>query len=268
MLVMCEVLNPDFTPHENNTRRPLADMIDQEVESEKPLYGMEQEYTMLNDHGWPYGWPENGYPAPQGPFYCGVGAQSTYGRALAEAHLDACIRAGINISGINAEVMPGQWEYQIGPVGPLELGDSIMVSRWLLHRIGEDFGITCTFEPKPVKGDWNGAGAHTNFSTASMRQPGGLDTIKKAIERLGQAHGEHIAQYGTGNEERLTGDHETCDIDTFRSGVADRGSAVRIPRPVANAGYGFLEDRRPSANCEPLAWFASSSFLSVHGQER
>ena len=118
---------------------------------------------MLGSDGRVFGWPEGGYPAPQGPFYCGAGNEAVYGRPLAEAHLDACIKAGIQVSGINAEVMPGQWEYQVGPVGPLELGDSVMVSRWLLHRLGEDMGIVCTFDPKPVKGDWNGTGAHTNF---------------------------------------------------------------------------------------------------------
>lgn len=68
----------------------------------------------------------------------------------------ACVTAGLGISGINAEVMPGQWEFQIGPVGPLEVGDEVMLARWLLHRLGESYGIVSTFNPKPVKGDWNG----------------------------------------------------------------------------------------------------------------
>lgn len=282
LLVVCEVLNPDGTPHEDNTRRRLVNEIDQKVLDEDPWFGLEQEYTMLASNGWPYNWPQAGYPEPQGNNYCSVGNNSVYGRDLAEAHLQACIDAGLNISGINAEVMPSQWEYQIGPVGPLELGDSLTVSRWLLHRLGEEYGITITFEPKPVRGDWNGAGAHTNFSTKSMRQEGGLKVIQDAIDNLGKAHAEHIAQvrislfsrhaycacklnvlatlitllhlfmqYGTGNEYRLTGQHETADINTFSSGTADRGSSIRIPRPVERKGYGFLEDRRPSANCDP-----------------
>ena len=128
---------------------------------------------MMGKDGRVFGWPEMGFPAPQGDYYCGVGSESTYGRALAEAHLDACIKAGFGISGINAEVMPGQWEYQIGPVGPLEMGDEVMVSRWLLHRLGEDMGIVSTFEPKPMEGDWNGAGCHTNYSTTTTRAPVG-----------------------------------------------------------------------------------------------
>eukprot|EP01026_Neomeris_dumetosa_P058854 TRINITY_DN5492_c0_g1_i4.p1 TRINITY_DN5492_c0_g1~~TRINITY_DN5492_c0_g1_i4.p1 ORF type:complete len:279 (-),score=29.57 TRINITY_DN5492_c0_g1_i4:78-842(-) len=133
VIIMCEVLSPDGEAHPSNTRAPLAELIDSAVEAEAPLYGFEQEYTMLTKGGQVYGWPQGGYPAPQGPFYCGVGSESVYGRDLAEAHLDACIKCGITISGINAEVMPGQWEYQIGPVGPLAVGDEVMLSRWLLH---------------------------------------------------------------------------------------------------------------------------------------
>jgi len=251
VLVLCEVLTPDGVPHPTNTRDRLANILDKEITSEEPLYGFEQEYTMLGSDGRVFGWPEGGYPAPQGPFYCGAGNEAVYGRPLAEAHMDACIKAGIQLSGINAEVMPGQWEYQVGPVGPLELGDTVMVSRWLLHRLGEDMGIVCTFDPKPVKGDWNGTGAHTNFSTKSMRNEGGKDAIMDACEKLSKTHQKHITQYGIGNEQRLTGLHETCDIDTFRYGIADRGASIRIPRQVEIEGKGYLEDRRPSANVDP-----------------
>lgn len=249
---MCDVLDPDGKPHASNTRAMLDAIINDAVKAEAPLFGFEQEYTMLAKGGsHPYGWPIGGFPAPQGPFYCGVGNESVYGRELAEAHMDACIKAGLTISGINAEVMPGQWEFQIGPTGALETGDMVMLARWLLHRLGEEFGIVSTFHPKPMKGDWNGAGAHTNYSTESMRRDGGMKAIEAAIERLSKCHIEHITQYGTGNEQRLTGAHETCDIDTFRFGVADRGSSIRIPLPVQLANKGYLEDRRPAANVDP-----------------
>lgn len=252
VLVMCEVFAPDGKPHPTNTRAKLREIIDDKVVKEDCWYGFEQEYTMLDKQtGRVYGWPANGFPAPQGPFYCGVGAESVFGRPLAEAHMEACMKAGLVISGINAEVLPGQWEYQIGPVGPLELGDQVMLSRWLMHRLGEDFGIVITLNPKPVKGDWNGTGAHTNFSTASMREPGGMKVIEEAITKLSKTHPEHISQYGLGNDARLTGAHETCDINTFKYGVADRGSSIRIPLPVMLKGYGYLEDRRPAANVDP-----------------
>ncbi len=249
ILVMCEVMNPDGSIHASNTRAHLRE-ISEKFSDQEAWFGIEQEYTLFEGRN-PLGWPEGGYPAPQGPFYCGVGADEVFGRDVVEEHLQLCMDAGLEVSGINAEVMPGQWEYQIGPLGPLEVADQMWISRWLLYRISEDYGVSATLHPKPVKGDWNGAGAHTNFSTKSMRAEGGIDVINEACEKLSQKHDEHINVYGAHNEERLTGLHETCSIKEFRYGVSDRGASIRIPMQTANDGYGYLEDRRPSANMDP-----------------
>ena len=249
ILVMCEVMNPDGSIHSSNTRAHLRE-ISEKFSDQEAWFGIEQEYTLFEGRN-PLGWPEGGYPAPQGPFYCGVGADEVFGRDVVEEHLQMCMDAGLEVSGINAEVMPGQWEYQIGPLGPLEVADQMWISRWLLYRISEDYGVSATLHPKPVKGDWNGAGAHTNFSTKSMRAEGGIDVINEACEKLSQKHDEHINVYGAHNEERLTGLHETCSIKEFRYGVSDRGASIRIPMQTANDGYGYLEDRRPSANMDP-----------------
>ncbi len=250
ILVMCEVFLADgVTPHPTNTRAKLRAVADQVVE-EEAWFGIEQEYTLFHGRQ-PLGWPENGFPAPQGPYYCGVGADEVFGRDLVEAHMEACTAAGIQLSGINAEVMPGQWEFQVGPLGPLEVADQLWVARWLLYRIGEDFGVSATVHPKPVKGDWNGAGAHTNFSTKAMRQPGGMEVIEAACEALSKRHDYHIDNYGDANHERLTGLHETQSIEKFSWGVSDRGASIRIPLETATKGYGYLEDRRPSANVDP-----------------
>ena len=249
ILLMCEVMNPDGSIHSSNTRAHLRE-ISEKFSDQEAWFGIEQEYTLFEGRN-PLGWPEGGYPAPQGPFYCGVGADEVFGRDIVEEHLQLCMDAGLEVSGINAEVMPGQWEYQIGPLGPLEVADQMWISRWLLYRISEDYGVSATLHPKPVKGDWNGAGAHTNFSTKSMRAEGGIDVINEACEKLSQKHDEHINVYGAHNEERLTGLHETCSIKEFRYGVSDRGASIRIPMQTANDGYGYLEDRRPSANMDP-----------------
>tara|TARA_B110001454_G_scaffold178624_1_gene171521 strand:- start:4530 stop:5540 length:1011 start_codon:yes stop_codon:yes gene_type:complete len=249
ILVMCEVMNPDGSVHSSNTRAHLR-KITEKFSNEEAWFGIEQEYTLFEGRN-PLGWPEGGYPAPQGPFYCGVGADEVFGRDIVEDHMQLCLDAGLELSGINAEVMPGQWEYQIGPIGPLDAADQMWISRWLLYRISEDYGISATLHPKPVKGDWNGAGAHTNFSTKSMREEGGMGVIKEACEKLSKKHDEHINVYGAHNDERLTGLHETCSIREFRYGVSDRGASIRIPMQTANDGYGYLEDRRPSANMDP-----------------
>ena len=249
ILVMCEVMNPDGSIHSSNTRAHLRN-VSEKFSSEEAWFGIEQEYTLFEGRN-PLGWPEGGYPAPQGPFYCGVGADEVFGREIVEEHLQLCMDAGLEVSGINAEVMPGQWEYQIGPLGPLDAADQMWISRWLLYRISEEYGVSATLHPKPVKGDWNGAGAHTNFSTKSMREKGGIDVINEACEKLSKNHDQHISVYGAHNEERLTGLHETCSIKEFRYGVSDRGASIRIPMQTANDGYGYLEDRRPSANMVP-----------------
>ncbi len=247
ILVMCEVLLPDMTPHETNTRaklRPIAE----KYAAREPWFGIEQEYTFFKD-GRPHGFPIGGFPAPQGFYYCGVGADEVYGRDVVEAHLDACITAGLAISGINAEVMPGQWEFQIGPASPLDASDHLWVARWLLYRIAEDFGIAATLDPKPVKGDWNGAGAHTNFSTKEMRE--GYDPVIKACEALGKKAMEHVENYGSDIEHRLTGMHETAPWNEYNYGVSDRGASVRIPWQVEIDKKGYIEDRRPNANMDP-----------------
>ncbi len=247
VLVMAEVLTIDMQPHPTNTRAACAAVAD-EFGDQESIFGIEQEYTFFKD-GRPLGFPNGGFPAPQGGYYCGVGADEVFGREIVEAHLDACIEAGLHISGINAEVMPGQWEFQIGPVAAPQVADELWIARWLLYRIAEEFDVSATLDPKPVKGDWNGAGAHTNFSTNAMRE--NYDAIITACESLGKRVDEHIAGYGAEIEHRLTGLHETAPWSEYNYGVSDRGASVRIPWQVKEEGKGYIEDRRPNANCDP-----------------
>jgi glutamine synthetase len=251
-LVMCEVFLADSTtPHPTNSRAPLREVLDAGGDALDAWFGLEQEYTLF-DGARPLGFGQDRrFPPAQGPYYCGVGADEVYGRTLVEDHMVACAEAGIQISGINAEVMPGQWEYQVGPVGALDAGDQLWVSRWLLYRLGEDYGINATLDPKPVPGDWNGAGLHTNFSTAAMRTEGGMEKITAWCDAAATKIDEHLAVYGDGIEMRLTGRHETCSFREFKYGVSDRTASIRIPLGTAQDGYGYLEDRRPNANGDP-----------------
>ena len=250
-IVWCGVYNPDGAPHATNFRIQ-AEHAAIKAAALEPWVGIEQEYTIIKQDR-PYGFPATGYPAPQGKYYCSVGGDRNFGRIIADTHMVACTKAGISITGTNAEVMPGQWEFQVGGpgVGPLAAADQLWAARWLLLKIAERHGMTVTFDPKPMLGDWNGAGAHTNFSTKQMRENGGLREIEQMCEKLSQRVDQHLTAYGTGIELRLTGQHETCSYQEFRWGVADRTASVRIPRQVAIDGYGYLEDRRPNANCDP-----------------
>uniref|UniRef100_A0A8C2HB92 Glutamine synthetase n=1 Tax=Cyprinus carpio TaxID=7962 RepID=A0A8C2HB92_CYPCA len=235
-LVLCEVLKYNRKPAETNHRRTckkIMEMIDHQI----PWFGMEQEYTIVGTDGHPFGWPSNGFPGPQGPYYCGVGADKAYGRDVVEAHY--------------------RWEFQVGPCEGISMGDHLWVARFILHRVCEDFGVVASFDPKPIPGNWNGAGCHTNFSTKEMREDGGLKCIEACIDKLGKRHNYHIRAYdpkgGLDNARRLTGHHETSNIHEFSAGVANRGASIRIPRTVGQEKKGYFEDRRPSANCDPYA---------------
>jgi glutamine synthetase len=247
ILVLCEVELTDFTPHPTNTRSALVAASEKYADQE-PMFGIEQEYTFLKDN-YPLGWPQTGFPAPQGPYYCGVGSPEIVGRPIVEAHTQACIDAGLSIEGTNAEVMMGQWEFQMGVLGAPAIGDQLWMARWLLYRVAEDWNTRATLDPKPIRGDWNGAGAHTNFSTNAMRES--WDAIITACEALGKNVELHVANYGPGIEDRLTGEHETAPYDQFSYGESDRGASIRIPWAVAKAKKGWIEDRRPNANIDP-----------------
>jgi glutamine synthetase len=247
LLVLNEVQLTDFTPHPSNTRAPSVRAADRFAD-QAPRFGIEQEYTFFKD-GRPLGWPEVGYPEPQGPYYCGVGGGLMVGREIIERHTLACIDAGLAIEGTNAEVMKGQWEFQIGVVAAPDIGDHLWTARWLLARIAEEYDVAVSYDPKPIAGDWNGAGAHTNFSTSAMRQ--GYEAIIAGCEALGTHAAAHIDAYGAGIKDRLTGAHETASWDRFSYGASDRGASVRIPWGTEKAGKGWLEDRRPNANMDP-----------------
>lgn len=255
-IVLCEVFNQDMTPHESNTRAKLRKVLDAGAKEHNPWFGFEQEYFFMQN-GRPLGFPENPdhWPTSQGEYYCGI----NYGIELYEKHLEVCDASGLSLFGGNPEVAPGQWEFQLGPLPEetrgrafaLEAADQLWISRWILNYIALKAGCRVNVEPKPVKGDWNGNGMHTNFSIERFRQEGGVKLMRQFFQTLQERHMEHIEEYGADNNQRLTGTHETSPIDKFSAGVADRTVSVRIPLGVEKTGYGYFEDRRPAGNGDP-----------------
>ena len=251
VIVLCEVYNKDGSPHKSNTRAKLVELAEQCEDSEM-WFGIEQEYVFMDPKTErPYGWPEKGFPSPQGRYYCGVGGDVTTLRNDVDSHASICNNIGIPIGGTNAEVMLSQWEYQIGTAGTVDVCDDLWVSRYILESLAQRSGAYVSLAPKPIHGDWNGSGAHINFSTKRLREEGGKQYITNIIKLLMDSHDEHIDEYGIDNELRLTGEHETQHIDVFSSGDSDRGASIRIPPATAETYKGYLEDRRPAANMDP-----------------
>ena len=243
--VMCEVLSADGEPHTSNTRTHCMNLVSNEW-----WFGFEQEYFMYKD-GRPLGWPEKGKPKAQGDYYCGVGEGNVVGREIVDRHTEACMNAGIGITGTNAEVALGQWEFQVLGRG-IGAGDDLWMTRYILQKIAEKHGVSINYAPKPQTGDWNGSGMHTNFSNNQMRNSGGRGLFEAMCKVLGSKHKEAIKVYGSDNAKRLTGKHETQSIKKFSYGVSDRGASIRIPIFTVNNNWnGYLEDRRPAANADP-----------------
>ena len=244
-MVLCEVLNGDGTPHKSNVRNSFED-------NEDWWFGFEQEYVLENGTGKPLGFPDSGFPKPQGDFYCGSGPANVAGRKISDEHLECCLNSGISLTGTNAEVMIGQWEYQCFGVGAKNAADDLWMSRYIMQRLTEEHNVNVNWQPKPITGDWNGSGMHTNFSNYEMRELGKEEIFIDMCNALEENHDKHIAVYGSDNDKRLTGLHETQHIDAFSYGISDRGASVRIPVTTVNNGWkGYLEDRRPASNADP-----------------
>ena len=248
VIVLCEVMHPDGTPHSTNGRATIHDEAG-------TWFGFEQEYFLYKD-GVPLGFPPGGgYPPPQGKYYTGVGYENVgdIAREIVETHLDLCLDAGINHEGINAEVAKGQWEFQIFGKGSKKAADEMWVARYLLIRLCEKYKVTVNLHCKPLGDtDWNGSGMHANFSTDYLRTVGGKEYFEALMAAFDKYKNEHIAVYGPDNHLRLTGLHETQSIDKFNYGVANRGASIRVPHSFVNKGYkGYLEDRRPNSQGDP-----------------
>jgi len=254
-IVLCETQYADGTPTNTNFRSIARKLFSKEnVEKHQPWFGIEQEYILTKRIGtqldWPIGWTPGEFPGPQGMYYCGQGSKYVFGREISDAHYKACLNAGVQIYGTNAEVFPGQWEFQVGTSIGIDCADHLWIARFLLRRVAEYWGVDVTFEPKPFE-KWNGSGGHTNYSTKETREDVDMKNILGMLDNLGKHHKTFFAMYGEGNEKRLSGNYETSSKDEFSWGVMSRKASVRIPQTTKDTGKGYFEDRRPAANLDP-----------------
>jgi glutamine synthetase len=251
-LVLCDIYNNELKPHINNNRY-IANQIfkNNNYKDHKPLFGIEHEFFVYDlNTGKPLGFHMGNYlPHPQGDYYCGVGTGKAYGRDFLDKLLKLCYKAGVNVTGSNLEVCPGQMEIQICS-NDIKAGDDSLIFKYISARLGEQYNYCIDFRSKPIKGDWNGSGCHVNFSINNMMEDDSYDRILTIIKKLEKSHKNHIDIYGKDNHERLTGKHETSSLEQFTYGVANRGCSIRIPTETFKNKKGYLEDRRPGASAD------------------
>ena len=264
-IVICETYFTDGKPTLSNFRHFAQKIFSEKnVSTHDPWFGIEQEYVFLKYIGtelkWPLGWTPGEYLGGQGLYYCSNGSHVSYGRDIVEAHLKACLCAGVKVFGINAEVFPSQWEFQVGTCEGIEIGDHLLMARFLLTRVSELYGASISFEPKLFKG-WNGSGAHTNYSNKHSRDDKEMANIKKQLEELEKYHSKFMELYGEGNRKRMDGNCESSKYDEFSYGEMNRAASVRIPKSTAVDGKGYYEDRRPSSNVD--GYIVSSLIFSA-----
>uniref|UniRef100_A0A2A4J2C5 glutamine synthetase n=1 Tax=Heliothis virescens TaxID=7102 RepID=A0A2A4J2C5_HELVI len=254
ILVMCDTFDKNLQPTATNNRVRCAEAYLKCAE-EEPWFGIEQELYLMNSYDLrPLGWPYKGFPDKTTQYHYGIGADKAFGRELMEAHYKCCLYAGIAYGGLNVEMGPSQWEYQVGPSVGVSAGDDVWMARYILQILAEQYGVAVSIKPKPIP-HWQGSGTHVNFSTKLMREENGIIEIEKAIGKLAAAHKDHLKLYdpygGRDNARRLIGSHQAAHMHEFSAGVSERSTCIRIHRSVAVDKKGFFEDRRPASNCDP-----------------
>ena len=252
-LVLCCNRNCDGVPVVGNSRFNAASKFQDKANRDKCVwFGLEQEFFFFDkETKKPVEWKGHNQ-IKQGEYYCGVNRSSSIERSIMTDLICIADKVGLTISGINQEVAPAQWEYQIGPVEGVEAGDQMVFAKYILYMLCEKHGLYASFHPKPLSGEWNGSGCHVNISTMDMRErDDGYQIILSAIARIGEDHSNFIENYcGNNNHMRLTGSHETSDPNTFTYGVGSRDSSVRIPYDTLREKKGYFEDRRPGSSID------------------
>lgn len=247
-LALCETFDNNDKPLDSNTRALARKVFDDCTEEYEPWFGLEQEFFVMDcKTRKPYGhqslYSDN--------HYCQVGGKRAVKRNFVQKAYEYALDAGLTVSGMNAEVAPGQWEIQVGPVLGIHAADELCLLRYILHRTSEEFkDLYVDLSAKPIEGE-NGSGCHCNFSTKNMRKHWTHKEILLDMEKLRKHHKHSIKVYGKDNKDRLVGKYETSSFDEFSWGYGSRNTSVRVPNQVQQNGRGYLEDRRPSSSCDP-----------------
>jgi len=140
-LVLCDTYDTNNNPLNSNHRVKANNVFKSKLD-EEPWYGIEQEFFMIDMNSKQ---PLNVKNLNlKGKHYCGIGINHKTRKIMDEMY-DACLYSNLDISGINAEVAEGQWEYQIGPVCGINASDQLLISRYIIQRIAEKYEVLINF---------------------------------------------------------------------------------------------------------------------------
>ncbi|GJQ88142.1 hypothetical protein Trydic_g13147 [Trypoxylus dichotomus] len=255
-LVLCDTYEFDGKPLPTNNRKSCCEALNKVCDQEI-MWGLEQQYMVMDMDERPYGWPVClGEPRRHKGYYCAVGGDKVFARELSESHYRACLYAGVQIASTHPDAVPGQWEFQIGVSPGIKGPDDLWMARYILARISEEYGLYTCLHPKRFD-NMPGCSCHVNFSTKVTRKDNGLSTLEGYMQKLSKRHEEHLRKYdpygGQQNKLRLTGKDGTSAVDNFTSGVGDKSLSVRITKETETKKKGYIEDRRPASNSDPYA---------------
>jgi glutamine synthetase len=264
--VLCATHKQNGHPTFENTYHLLSPTIQTWFQENKVRVAFEQEFFIYDARTKKPFMYNEWKDKKQGEFYCSVGA---HGNGFIEKYVaevfERGLDLGLHLTGYNLEVAPAQGEIQVDAPAVRAAHDLIML-RYLMWDVLANYELYPVFDPKPLGPEWNGSGLHTNISTLQTMKPScGWDTIMQIMKALETKHRVWIPALGSGNEERLTGHHETSSLEKFTWGVGSRAASVRIPNATRVNGYGYFEDRRPAANADPytIIWHYAQLLLEV-----
>jgi glutamine synthetase len=257
-LVMCELRIGSGRIHPTDTRAMTRHSFENSavIRDQRALFSAEQEFFFFDKATKaPHGWTIKS-TLPRDEYYCGVNRSLKVEREIINELYEKCLACDIPICEASQEVSPAQWKYRIGPAPAPLIGDLLYFAKFILFRLCERHDLYPAFNPKPIKGDWNGSGCHFTISTRhtrhSVKDPAdssrfscGSARIREITDKMSDNHEDFMRSTGSKNIERLTGTHNTSNFRTFSIGINTKSASVAID----SSGRG-LEDRRPGANVD------------------
>ncbi len=153
--MICDILNPDGSPYEGDSRYILRKQLDK-IKKQGFTYfvGPELEFFIFKN--------ERGTEILDEGGYFDITTLDAGNNVRREIIL-TLEKMGIDVEYSHHEVAPSQHEIDLKYKDGLKMADIVMVYRMVVKEIAQEKGLYATFMPKPIYGV-NGSGMHTHQS--------------------------------------------------------------------------------------------------------